>query len=68
MFVLPEHQGKGDGKVVIDAVTVHPNLQGLRRLSLATSDAHGLHARQGFTPPLSPQSLMECYRPGPYTR
>ncbi len=28
MFVLPEHQGKGDGKVVIDAVMTHPDLQG----------------------------------------
>lgn len=45
-----------------------PICKGLRRFSLATSDAHGLYARYGFTPPLAPQSLMERYRPGLYTR
>lgn len=68
VFVLPEHQGKGYGKAMMDAVMAHPDLQGLRRFSLATSDAHGLYARYGFTPPLAPQSLMERYCPGLYTR
>ncbi|AKU52388.1 GNAT family N-acetyltransferase [Xanthomonas arboricola] len=68
VFVLPGHQGKGYGKAMMDAVMAHPDLQGLRRFSLATSDAHGLYARYGFTPPLAPQSLMERYRPGLYTR
>lgn len=68
VFVLPEHQGKGYGKAMMDAVMAHPDLHGLRRFSLATSDAHGLYARYGFTPPLAPQSLMERYRPGLYTR
>ncbi|NIK52697.1 GNAT family N-acetyltransferase [Xanthomonas arboricola] len=68
VFVLPEHQGKGYGKAMMDAVMAHPDLQGLRRFSLATGDAHGLYARYGFTPPLAPQSLMERYRPGLYTR
>lgn len=68
VFVLPEHQGKGYGKAMMDAVMAHLDLQGLRRFSLATSDAHGLYARYGFTPPLAPQSLMERYRPGLYTR
>ncbi|NJC47857.1 GNAT family acetyltransferase [Xanthomonas arboricola pv. fragariae] len=68
VFVLPEHQGKGYGKAMMDAVMAHPDLQGLRRFSLATSDAHGLYARYGFMPPLAPQSLMERYRPGLYTR
>ncbi|MCC8472559.1 GNAT family N-acetyltransferase [Xanthomonas arboricola] len=68
VFVLPEHQGKSYGKAIMDAVMAHPDLQGLRRFSLATSDAHGLYARYGFTPPLAPQSLMERYRPGLYTR
>ncbi|CAD1794303.1 N-acetyltransferase [Xanthomonas arboricola pv. juglandis] len=68
VFVLPEHRGKGYSKQLMDAVMAHPDLQGLRRFSLATSDAHGLYARYGFTPPLSPQSLMERYFPGLYTR
>ncbi|CAD0315036.1 GNAT family N-acetyltransferase [Xanthomonas hortorum] len=67
VFVLPEHQGKGYSKLLMDAVMAHPELQGLRRFSLATSDAHGLYARYGFTSPLYPQSLMERYIPGIYT-
>jgi hypothetical protein len=46
----------------------HPDLQGLRRFTLATGDAHGLYAQFGFTPPLRPPSLMERYVPDLYTR
>ncbi|WP_082925856.1 GNAT family N-acetyltransferase [Xanthomonas nasturtii] len=44
VFVLPEHQGRGYGNALMDAVMAHPKLQGLRRFSLATSDAHRLYA------------------------
>jgi GNAT superfamily N-acetyltransferase len=52
VFVLPEHRGKGYGKDLMDAVFAHPQLQGLRRFTLATGDAHGLYAQYGFTAPL----------------
>jgi hypothetical protein len=48
------------------AVMAHPALQGLRRFTLATGDAHALYARHGFAPPMYPQSLMERYFPGLY--
>jgi len=66
VFVLPEHRGKGYSKTLMDAVFAHPQLQGLRRFTLATGDAHDLYARYGFTAPLYPQSLMERYFPGIY--
>lgn len=66
VFVLPEHRGKGYSKALMAAVFAHPQLQGLRRFTLATGDAHGLYARYGFTAPLYPQSLMERYFPGMY--
>ena len=66
VFVLPEHRGKGYGKAVVHAVLSHPRLQGLRRFTLATGDAHALYAQFGFTPPLRPQSLMERYFPNIY--
>ena len=44
VFVLPEHRGQGYSKALVAAMLDHPELQGLRRLSLATSDAHGLYA------------------------
>jgi GNAT superfamily N-acetyltransferase len=67
VFVLPEHRGKGYSKALTVAVLAHPQLQGLRRFTLATGDAHGLYAQFGFTAPLYPQTLMERYFPGLYT-
>ena len=66
VFVLPAHRGKGYSKAMIRAVLAHPDLQGLRRFTLATSDAHGLYRQFGFTAPLKPQSFMERYFPDVY--
>ena len=66
VFVLPEHRGRGYSKQLMEAVLAHPDLQGLRRFTLATSNAHGLYAQFGFTAPLRPQTLMERYFPGLY--
>lgn len=66
VFVLEEHRGKGYSKALVEAVVAHPPLQGLRRFMLATSDAHGLYAKFGFTPPARPQTLMEKYVPDAY--
>jgi len=44
----------------------HPQLQGLRRFTLATGDAHGLYARFGFAAPAHPQTLMERHVPDIY--
>ena len=67
VFVLPEHRGNGYGKELMTAVFAHSQLQGLRRFTLATGDAHELYAQYGFTAPLVPQSLMERYFPDIYT-
>lgn len=66
VFVLPEHRGRGYSKALVEAVMAHPQLQGLRRFTLATFDAHELYARYGFGPPRNPDTLMEIYRPGIY--
>jgi GNAT superfamily N-acetyltransferase len=66
VFVLPEHRGKGYSKALMREVVAHPNLQGLRRFTLATSDAHGLYRQFGFTAPLKPDSFMERYFPDVY--
>ncbi|MFP5304482.1 MAG: GNAT family N-acetyltransferase [Gammaproteobacteria bacterium] len=68
VFVLPEQRGRGYGKRLMQAVIAHPQLQGLRRFTLATADAHGLYAQFGFTAPLRPQTLMERYDPDIYLR
>src|SRR5688572_28666592 len=40
VFVVTAARGGGVGKALIAAVLAHPDLQGLRRFSLATADAH----------------------------
>lgn len=67
VFVLPACRGKGYSKLLMAAVFGHPQLQGLRRFALATSDAHGLYAQFGFTPPKRPETLMERYVANIYT-
>ncbi|MGN7916092.1 GNAT family N-acetyltransferase [Lysobacter sp. ESA13C] len=66
VFVLPECRGRGFSKQMMEAVLAHPQLQGLRRFTLATGDAHGLYARYGFTAPRYPQTFMERYVPDIY--
>jgi len=67
VFVVAAERGKGYGKRLMEAVLAHPELQGLRRFMLATSDAHRLYAQYGFTPPARPATLMERYFPNIYT-
>jgi GNAT superfamily N-acetyltransferase len=66
VFVVEAERGKGVSKALMAAVLAHPELQGLRRFMLATSDAHELYARYGFTPPARPATLMERYFPNIY--
>ena len=68
VFVLPEHRGQGHSKALVAAVMAHPELQGLRRFSLVTRDAHGLYASFGFAAPAHPQILLEKLDPDVYSR
>ena len=43
----------------MDYVMKHPQLQNLRRFSLATRDAHDLYRRFGFRPLAWPERVME---------
>lgn len=47
VFVLEPHQGRGLGKWLIECVVMHPGLQNLGILLLATRDAHELYRRYG---------------------
>ncbi len=66
VYILESHQGRGLGKWLIRVIMAHPDLQGLRRFSLATRDAHGLYAQFGFTPLRAPERHMEIARPDIY--
>lgn len=66
VYILEEHQGKGLGKWLMECVMAHPSLQGLRRFSLATRDAHGLYRQFGFRELGNPDTAMEILRPDIY--
>ncbi|MBV1775349.1 GNAT family N-acetyltransferase [Burkholderiaceae bacterium DAT-1] len=68
VFVLEDCRGRGIAGQLMEAVSSHPDLQGLRRFTLATADSHGLYAKFGFTAPLKPATLMERYVPDIYQR
>lgn len=61
LFVDSEHRGRGLGKWLVESVLSCPDLQGLRRWVLATSDAHSLYNRYGFTALRHPERMMEKF-------
>lgn len=66
VFVLESYRGAGLGKWMMESIMHHPRLQGLRRWSLVTNDAHDLYAKFGFTPPRRPEIYMEIYHDDVY--
>ncbi|HEY5079114.1 MAG TPA: GNAT family N-acetyltransferase [Opitutaceae bacterium] len=68
VYVLEDHRGKGLATWMLEEILAYPALQGLRRFTLATRDAHALYARHGFKPLSRPESFMEIRRPDLYLR
>ncbi len=66
VYVLEEHRGQGLSKAMVAMAVDHPLLQGLRRWSLVTADAHGLYRQFGFTPVAQPDRHMERLNPEIY--
>ena len=59
VFILELYQGQGLGTWLMEVVTTHPDLQGLRRWVLATKDAHALYQKVGFRALRFPERFME---------
>lgn len=66
VFVLESHRGRGLSKWLMECITQHPALQGLRRWILLTGDAHELYKKFGFTPVKAPDRYMELHDPSVY--
>lgn len=66
VFALESHRGRGVGKSLMAAIMSHPELQGLRRWTLFTRDAHGLYRQFGFGAAGHPERLMEVVARDPY--
>ncbi|HEY6183758.1 MAG TPA: GNAT family N-acetyltransferase [Terriglobales bacterium] len=68
VFVLEAYRGRGLSKWLMECIVAHPQLQGLRRWTLATRDAHKLYEKFGFKPLAKPDNFMELHNPEVYSR
>ncbi|SRR6266567_1879240 len=66
VFVLDSFRGQGLGKWLMECILRDPRLQGLRRWSLVTRDAHGLYSQFGFRPLAAAERWMEIHNPKVY--
>jgi N-acetylglutamate synthase-like GNAT family acetyltransferase len=65
VFIDENYRGKGLGKWLIEMILAHPDVKGLRRILLATKDAHKLYEQCGFTSINNPERYM-VYNPVKY--
>ena len=68
VYVLESHRGRGLSKAMLEMAVEHPLLQGLRRWSLVTADAHRLYGQFGFVAVAQPERHMERLDPDIYRR
>jgi N-acetylglutamate synthase-like GNAT family acetyltransferase len=66
VFVIESYRGHRLGKWMMEVIMRHPRLQGLRRWTLATRDAHPLYAQFGFMLLKKPENFMELNDPNVY--
>lgn len=66
VFVLKAYRGLGLSKWLMQFITDHPNLQGLRRWVLLTDTAPWLYKKYGFEPLKRPEVYMEKFNPDVY--
>ena len=59
VYVDRSVRGDGVGKLLVGRIMADVEEYGLRRMVLATDDAHGLYARFGFAPHPKPEMWME---------
>ena len=58
VYVDPDHRGRGLGNRLSEAVVATLEPMRLKRVLLATFDAHDLYAGVGFVPVPNPETLM----------
>jgi GNAT superfamily N-acetyltransferase len=63
VYVLADHRGRGLGHWLVRTALGHPDLKGLGRILLATSDAHQVYADCGFAPLSDPERWMTIKTP-----
>ncbi|TMI98211.1 MAG: GNAT family N-acetyltransferase [Bacteroidetes bacterium] len=66
VFIIEEYRGLGLSKWLMEVIMSYPGLQGLRRMMLATRDAHELYKKFGFTPLNNVDRWMHIHNPDVY--
>ncbi|NVJ99258.1 MAG: GNAT family N-acetyltransferase [Alphaproteobacteria bacterium] len=66
VYIDASERGSGLGYWLMEVIMAHPELQGLRRIMLATADMHPLYRKFGFNEPAKPDRLMEKLSPDIY--
>lgn len=66
VFVVAQHRQRGLSKWLMETIVKHSELQGLRRIMLATRDAHQLYSQYGFKAVENPEILMQIWQPDIY--
>lgn len=59
VFINENHRGKGYSSILIEAMMKESELQEVKIWRLATSDAHFLYEKFGFTTLATPEKMME---------
>jgi GNAT superfamily N-acetyltransferase len=59
VFITEEHRGKGYSSILINSMMTEPKLKEVKIWRLATSDAHFLYQKFGFTALGNPEKMME---------
>ena len=59
VFITEEHRGKGYSSILIETMLNEPQLQNVKLWRLATTDAHFLYEKFGFTKLNHPEKMME---------
>jgi ribosomal protein S18 acetylase RimI-like enzyme len=67
VIVSPSVRGSGLGSWMVETFLAHPDLQGLRRITLLTRDAQSLYEKFGFSTKMPASTYMEIH-PGPNRR
>jgi ribosomal protein S18 acetylase RimI-like enzyme len=68
VYILEEYRGRGLARWLLECILGDPALQGLRRFTLVTRDAHDLYRKLGFREVAEPSTYMEILVRNPYRR
>jgi len=59
VYIAPDSRGKGLGTWLVGVIRDRLQATGVYRILLATSSAHGVYEKVGFTPLAKPETWME---------